>query len=192
MSPPRSEPIPDTSWDLLRSVQGDSPEGWRRLAELYAPVLRRWCRRAGLGDADADDVTQEVFLTLRRHLGSFRRDRGCGRFRAFLSSVTRTRIADHRRRRARQPPLLDADALALLQDQTLDAGAVDPEFRDLELRRALDLVRGEVTAATWQAFWRTTVEGRPAEDAAAGLGLSAGAVRLARLRVLRRLRRLLE
>jgi RNA polymerase sigma-70 factor (ECF subfamily) len=145
-----------------------------------------------LQDADADNVVQEVFVTLRRHLGSFRQDRGSGRFRCFLSTLTRTRLADHRRREARQPRLLDADALALLEGRTLDADRVDPEFRDLELRRALDLVRSETTASTWEAFWQTTVEGRAVEDVAANLGLTPGAVGSAKFRVLKRLRRLLE
>ncbi len=192
MSPPLSALAPDTSWNLLRSVQDDSPNGWARLVSLYAPVLARWCRRAGLQDADADNVVQEVFLTLRCHIGSFRQDRGSGRFRAFLSTITRTRIADHRRREARQPTLLDGNALALLGDRTLDEVAVDPQFRDLELRRTVDVVRAEVTESTWKAFWLTAVEGRSAEETAEATGLTVGAVRLAKLRVLRRLRHLLE
>jgi len=191
MSRPVSAGLPDTPWTLLHSVQDGGSEAWSRLVALYGPVVARWCRRRGLQDADADNVVQDVFVTLARHLHAFRSDRGSGRFRAFLSTVTRTRLADHHRREARQPLVLDADALAMLEGQTLDEAELDPVFRDLELRRVLDVVRAEVAETTWEAFWRTAVEGRSSEDVAAALGLSAGAVRLARLRLLRRLRRLL-
>jgi RNA polymerase sigma-70 factor, ECF subfamily len=192
MSSPLSPAVPDTSWSLLRSVQDGSPEGWSRLVFLYAPVLARWCRRAGLQDADADNVVQEVFVTLARHIISFRSDRGSGRFRAFLATVARTRIADHHRREGRRPVQLDAAACQFLKDPAPDGTQVDAVFRDLELRRALDVVRSEVAASTWEAFQRTVLEEQAAAEVATVLGLTVGAVRLARFRVLRKLRGLLE
>jgi RNA polymerase sigma-70 factor (ECF subfamily) len=54
--------------------------------------------------------------------------------------------------------------------------------------RALDAIRGEFEPRTWQAFWKTTVEGRAPKDVAAELAMSAGAVRVAKSRVLQRLR----
>ena len=194
MAPPRSGLLPDTSWSLLRSVQDGSPEGWRRIVDLYAPVVARWCRRSGLQAADVENVLQDVFLTVARHLPTFRGDRGSGRFRAWLSTITRTRLSDHHRRTEREPPAVGGDEGRRLEDVAApgEDEQVDPVFRDLELRRAIDRVRAEVAPPTWDAFWRTAVEGRSAEDAAGALGLSPGAVRLAKLRVLRRLRRLLE
>lgn len=59
------------------------------------------------------------------------------------------------------------------------------------LRRALRMLRPEFTDATWQAFWRTTVDNVPGPDVAADLGISAGAVRQAKYAVLQRLRTLL-
>jgi RNA polymerase sigma-70 factor (ECF subfamily) len=49
-------------------------------------------------------------------------------------------------------------------------------------------VRDEFEERTWQAFWLTAVEGRPADDVAADLGVSAAAVRKAKSRVLHRLK----
>ena len=54
--------------------------------------------------------------------------------------------------------------------------------------RALNLIRAEFQESTWEAFWRTTVEDQPAKDVAADLGISPGAVRVAKCRVLQRLR----
>ena len=60
------------------------------------------------------------------------------------------------------------------------------------MQRAIALVRPELQEATWQAFWRTVVEGEPTADVARELGMTPQAVRQARYRVLKRLRDELE
>jgi RNA polymerase sigma-70 factor (ECF subfamily) len=55
-------------------------------------------------------------------------------------------------------------------------------------RRALELVRGEFEERTWQMFWLVTVESRAPGDVAVEMKVTAGAVRLAKFRVLRRLK----
>jgi RNA polymerase sigma-70 factor (ECF subfamily) len=65
---------------------------------------------------------------------------------------------------------------------------VEDEGERALFARALDLIRGEFEERTWSAFWRTAVDGRAAKDVGADLGMSAGAVRVAKSRVLRRLR----
>jgi RNA polymerase sigma-70 factor, ECF subfamily len=54
--------------------------------------------------------------------------------------------------------------------------------------RALDMIRAEFEPRTWQAFWQTTIDDRAPKDVAADLGMSPGAVRVAKSRVLHRLR----
>jgi len=49
-------------------------------------------------------------------------------------------------------------------------------------------VKHEFADSTWQAFWKTGVDNRPVGQVAGELGLSAGAVYIARSRVLARLR----
>jgi RNA polymerase sigma-70 factor (ECF subfamily) len=53
---------------------------------------------------------------------------------------------------------------------------------------ALALIRSEFEPRTWQAFWLTAVEGRPPDEVSSELKMSPGAVRVAKSRVLRRLR----
>ena len=62
-------------------------------------------------------------------------------------------------------------------------------FLDELLRKALESIRGEFHERTWQAFWGVVVEGRTAADVAADLDMKPGAVRVAKSRVLLRLRR---
>ncbi len=56
------------------------------------------------------------------------------------------------------------------------------------IHRALELIRGEFAERTWQAFWRTVVDEQQAADVAKDLGMTPGAVRVAKCRVLQRLR----
>jgi RNA polymerase sigma-70 factor (ECF subfamily) len=51
-------------------------------------------------------------------------------------------------------------------------------------------VRREVSDTSWQAFWRTAVEGRAGKEVAADLGLTIAAVYHARSRILARLKEL--
>ena len=55
-------------------------------------------------------------------------------------------------------------------------------------QRALDLIKGEFEERTWRAFWRVTVDDQPTDLVAAELGMAAVAVRIAKSRVLGRLR----
>ena len=59
-------------------------------------------------------------------------------------------------------------------------------------RRGLDLVRAEFENRTWEAFWRTAVEGHAPAHVAEDLGMSVPAVYKAKSRVLRRLRQELD
>jgi RNA polymerase sigma-70 factor (ECF subfamily) len=178
----------------LHGLRDGKPEAWQRLLLLYAPVVGRWARRAGLQDADVGDVLQEVFQTAARNVAEFRRDQGSGSFVAWLATITRTRMADHHRRQGRQPAAEGgSDFRHLLEqqpspaDSSSSSGLSVPE-RHLLMRRALDLVRAEFEPTTWQAFWRTVINERDTADVADELSMTPGAVRTARSRVLRRVR----
>ncbi len=60
--------------------------------------------------------------------------------------------------------------------------------RDELVHRALEQIRAQFQAKTWKAFWRTSVDGLSAVEVADELGMSPGAVRVAKSRVLQRLR----
>ena len=180
-----------TSLSLLERLKRRDPEGWRRHVHLYGPLIYRWCRRGRLQPEDAADVTQEVFRTVAVRIGDFRRERPGDSFRGWLWTITRYKIGDHLRRLHRQPNAAggsDAqEGLLHLPEQLPDDEDAAADFSGL-VRRAMDLVRVEFGDRTWQAFWRTTVEGHAPKDVAAELGVTPDAVRMAKSRVLRRLR----
>ncbi len=62
----------ETSLSLLERVRGDvTDEAWQKLIEVYSALLRSWLTRFEVGSADADDLVQEVLLTLSRDLRNF-------------------------------------------------------------------------------------------------------------------------
>jgi RNA polymerase sigma-70 factor (ECF subfamily) len=185
-----SPPPGSTSLSLLDRVKAADPEAWRRLVHLYGPLIYQWCRRCRLGAEDAADVSQEVFRTVAARVGDFRRDRPGDSFRGWLWTIARHKIGDHLRRREREPVAAGgSEAQRRLQevpeqlsdeDEAADVGSL--------VHRALDLVRGEFEERTWRAFWRVAVEGHAPRDVAADMGITPDAVRMAKSRVLRRLR----
>ena len=69
-----------------------------------------------------------------------------------------------------------------------ESAEFDRELRRALFHRAAEQVRAEVQPATWQAFWETSIVGTSPADAAKKLGMAAGAIRVAKCRVLARLR----
>lgn len=190
---PRASEAANTSLTLLQRARANEAGAWDRLVSLYTPLVRYWCARAGLQDADADDAAQEVFLLAAKGLIDFRRDRPGDTFRGWLQTIARNALVDQLRRRARQPVGTGgSDAqikLRELSDPKVELPEEDaPEQVEALYRSALDLVRGEFEERTWQMFWQTVVEGRPSAAVAEEFGVTTAAIRKARSRVLHRIK----
>ena len=82
------------SSSLLGRVKIQDPQAWERLAELYGPVVYRWCRKSGLKAEDAVDVVQEVFRAVMTHVAEFRRECPADSFGAWLRTITRNKVRD--------------------------------------------------------------------------------------------------
>ena len=181
-----------TSSSLIERVKADDAEAWDRLVALYAPLLYHWCRRWKLQEEDLADVFQEVFKTLVVHISAFRRERQNDTFRGWLWTITRNKVLDHFRKPSHEAGGGSEGGTLLSQMPAPEAaGESDPEeeaaMRGLFLR-GLDLIRNEFEDRTWKAFWRTAVDGRAPREVAGELSMTSGAVRVAKSRVLHRLR----
>jgi RNA polymerase sigma-70 factor (ECF subfamily) len=187
-----------TSRSLLARVQADEAQAWERLVHLYAPLVVHWCRARGLQDQDAADVVQEVFRAVVAHVRAFRKERAGDTFRGWLRRITQNKLHDHFRRRGREARAEGGSSarerLAQLPgpEPAENDPVADAEGERILFGRALELIRGEFEGRTWAAFWRTALEGQAAKDVAADLAMSPGAVRVAKCRVLRRLREELD
>ena len=120
-----------------------------------------------------------------------------GTFRGWLWTITRNKIHDYHRATRRHFSAKGGSEAAWqlrqhpenadLAGEIIEPTDVD-EMRAL-LRRAIELVSADFEPATWKAFWRSTVDQLPTDIVAMELGTTPAAVRQARSRVLRRLRR---
>ena len=177
---------------LLRLRDPQDHDAWVEFVSLYEPVVYCVLRRAGLQDADALEMSQELFLAVNRNIGRWEFGAERGSFRGWLRRVTRNLVVSWVRRQKRQVKTSSLDLDALLESQpTVDSPETD-EF-DGELRRALfhqasEQVRGEVRPQTWQAFWEVAVSGTSVAETASKLGMTAGAVCVAKCRIIARLR----
>ena len=181
-----------TSRSLIRMLKLKQAHAWHRLAVLYGPVVLHWCRRAGLQQADADDVVQEVFRTVAQRVSDFRHESPGDTFRGWLWTITRNKLGDFiRRQRATTQPVGGTDAqlqMAALPDDDATLETVGRDDFGALYRRALDLIRVEFKPATWDSFWRVVVDEQSPADVANELGVSVNAVYVAKSRVLSRLR----
>jgi RNA polymerase sigma-70 factor (ECF subfamily) len=178
---------------LLRLRDSQDHEAWMEFVSLYEPVIYRLLRRHGLQDADAQEVMQDLLMAVSRSIDRWDPAKERGSFRGWLRQVARNLVINWlKQRQRRETAAGGSDILAMLNGLPGDSGPESAEFEQ-ELRRALlqraaEEVRAEVQPATWQAFWETGVVGTSPADAAQKLGMTAGAVRVAKCRVLARLR----
>ena len=179
-----------TSLSLLERARTRDAEAWRRLVQLYTPLVHFWCRRSGVTPGDVEDVTQEVFAASAQALERFRRDRPGDTFRGWLHGITRNHVLTYLRRRQTHPEA-DGGSVALAHLQQMPAPEPDAdETHELSAlhRRLVETVRREFEERTWQAFWRTVIDDRDSAAVAAELAMTTANVRQARSRVLRRLK----
>jgi RNA polymerase sigma-70 factor (ECF subfamily) len=183
----------ETSVSLLERLAGaPTDDDWRRLDELYRPLLRAWMARAGVPASDVDDLVQDVLLVLVREVAELERRRR-GAFRAWLRTIMTHRVRDHfRGERYRPAATGGSDFLRRLDELESPDSALsrlwDREHDEHVVASLMQRVRGDFAPATWQAFRRHVLEGEPAVRVAEALGLSLNSVLLGESRVLKRLR----
>jgi RNA polymerase sigma-70 factor, ECF subfamily len=182
-----------TSLSLLEGLKLEDQEAWGRFAALYGPLVYHWCRRAGLPPEDAEDVIQEVFLTVAARVAEFHRDRRGDTFRGWLRTITRHKLGDWLRREKTQERAVGGErGDPYLWEAAWDSGESSDSAETIKLyHRALDLIQAEFNPDNWQAFWRIVVENQSPADVAAEFGMTRNAVYLAKSRILRRLREVL-
>lgn len=177
----------ETSVSLLERLRRPNAQpDWTRLVALYTPLLRAWARKAGLQDADVDDLVNDVFAHLMHKLPEFQYDPKRS-FRAWLRTVTLNLWRGKQRK-------MSASTETAPLDKLPEPAVADPaeefweaDYHQFLTRRALEIMREEFQPNTWKAFWATVVDEKPVADVAKELGMSVAAVYAARHRVKGRL-----
>jgi RNA polymerase sigma-70 factor (ECF subfamily) len=183
----------ETRQSLLLRAQCGEADAWKDLTDLYRPLILGWLNRQGVPARDLEDLSQDVLLSVVKHLPRFEHSGQRGAFRAWLRTILCSRTADYWR-------VLDAGtqaqggsgataALQQLADPDSDLNRQwDAEHDRYVLDCLLDLVAEEFEPTTLRAFRRLALDGASGAAVAEELGLSVAAVYVAKSRVLARIR----
>ncbi len=185
----------ETSVSLLKLVcNSPGSTAWVRLTEIYSPFLQASLKRYNLQAADAEDLIQEVLLTVSRELPRFEHSGRTGAFRNWLRTILVHRLRHFWRSRESLPIVTGGstwtDELDQLADESSDASRHWNLTHDRHvMARLIEQVRPRFERKTWEAFQRQMFEGQRADVVAAELGMPLNSVYVARSRVLSTLRR---
>jgi RNA polymerase sigma factor (sigma-70 family) len=181
---------------LVQIRDGTNQPAWHEFVQLYGPVVYGFARKRGLQDADAADLMQDVLRSVSSAIGRLDYDRNQGTFRGWLFTITRNKVLNFfAARRIRPQGSGDTTTNRLLDaqpDGEEGADAWELEYQRRLASLAMDRIKSEFQDSTWQAFWLTAVEGLAAADVARKVGISSGAIYVAKSRVLARLKEEVE
>jgi RNA polymerase sigma-70 factor (ECF subfamily) len=174
---------------LDRARDPSDGASWRKLVDLYSPLVRAWVRPNVRQAADIEDIVQEVLTQLVGELPRFAHNGRTGAFRVWLRALTVNRLRVHWRD---HPPACGGDVIDRLNQLEDPASELshtwDAEHDRHVIETVLEAIRLEFQPTTWRAFEATVREDRPPVEVAAELGTSPNAVMIAKSRVLKRLR----
>lgn len=178
---------------LVRIRDGRDHDAWQQFVAVYAPVVYGFARKRGLQDADAADVMQDVLRSVARVAGKLNYDPGRGSFRGWLYTIARNKILNLLTASSRQERGSgDSGVRQKLEEQPAaewdSAASWEEEYERSLAALAMKQVEGEFKPTTWRAFLATAVEGRAGAEVATELGMTVGAVYVARSRVMARLK----
>ncbi len=196
------ELIPTRASLLSRLKDWENRESWQDFFDTYWRLIYGTARKAGLTDAEAQDVVQETVISVAKNIEGFRYDPAICTFKSWMLQVTRWRIINQLKKRRRSPSALAPSAsetgASSPRDDSGNPATVDripdPAVSPLEavwdeewekhlMVAALEQVKRQVDPAQLQLFDLYCIEAWPAQKVAQTLGVSVGRVYLAKHRV---------
>jgi RNA polymerase sigma factor (sigma-70 family) len=95
-----SEQLIQTRTTLLHRLKNwQDQSSWQEFFDNYWRLIYGVARKAGLNDAEAQDVVQETMISLAKNMPAFKYNRDAGSFKGWLLKLTRWRIVDQQRKR---------------------------------------------------------------------------------------------
>ncbi len=190
-----------THWSIVVEAQGESSaaqEALEKLCRIYWRPIYSFVQRQGIGQAEAEDLTQAFFADLLEHksLTAVRKEKG--RFRSFLLGALKHFLTDERRRamaikRGKGQRLIPLEELSA--DERTEMEPADPvtaeqiyerRWASTVLDRVLGLLKNEYVAAGNTLLFDSLKQllpdepGAPSQaDIAGRLGMTNNAVRQA-------------
>lgn len=174
---------PSDAWEsLLTAGMAGDARSYRRFLAAITPVIRGIVQARGraLGEAECEDVVQEVLLAIHAKRHTWRQD---APVRPWVYAITRHKVVDAFRARGRTIDLPVEDFADVLP---AEEGTDPTEQRDRDKLIAM------LDARAAGIVRMIGLEGHSAAETGARLGMSEGAVRVALHRALKALAALRE
>jgi len=139
----------------------DDQTSWQEFFDIYWQLIYRFALKAGLNNAEAQDVVQETMLAVSKHMPRFTYDPAIGTFKAWLLTLTRWRIVDQFRKRGPLVPHQshpdDSSRTATLEriadDKSPDWSAIwEMDWQKTVLSAAMDRVKHRLDPQKYQIF----------------------------------------
>ena len=188
-----NEFIPTRQSLLSRLKNWDDQESWKDFFQTYWKLIYNVAVKAGLSDADAQDVVQETVLAVAKQMPTFEYRAEGGSFKAWLLQITRRTIGHRLRKRtpveagpARAPDdsTRTPTAERIPDPASLNLDAVwEQEWQKNLVDAAMESVKRKVKPRQYQMFDTYVVKEWPVKRVCRTLHVSAAQVYLAKFRV---------
>lgn len=155
--------VPLSEW--MEAAQGGDEEAYRRLLETVRPIAYRYARRRVDSDTAAEDICQDILLTVHRVRHTFEPSRP---FEPWLYAIARSRVIDHLRKVRR------ISASEILTDVLPEVGQAGAE---MTAESALEVLE-RIPANQREAFMMLKVEGLSTQEAAERAGVTVSALKV--------------
>ena len=184
-------PLLETRSSLIQRLKATiNGESWEEFFHTYWELIYNVARRAGLSEADAQDIVQETILKIHKSLDRFEYNRKRGTFKGWLRTVTRSRLNDFFKKQQRRPPLNHPLEEAAGELQNLE----DPEGPEIEeiwdeewnrnlIQAALSRTKKLSSPKQFQIFKCHYIDEWTVRETCRTLGVNAAQVYMAKQRV---------
>jgi RNA polymerase sigma factor (sigma-70 family) len=190
--PSQAQSMWATRSSMIRDLKLEevSQERWQEFEQVYKPLLLFWMKKKSVPASAKDEVLQECWISAFKAIGKFERDADKGSFRGWLRTIVHRRVADYFRSLPKDQAVPQEWLNDIVTPEQMDAEELEEEkeaLREIEAR-ALEVIRSTTKEQTWKMFWMRVVEKVPYPEIAKQFGVSEAAVRMAKQRVVKRLK----
>ena len=175
---------------LVRLKDLDNQKAWQEFFDVYWTLLFNIARRAGLNEADAEEVVMDTVETVARKIEDFEYNRKTGRFKSWLLTIVRFKLGDRFRKKKRLAEKGEVASLdEVAEGQMMDADSSelekiwDTEWQKRMVDMALERVKQLVGHKQYQIFHCYVIQEQDADEVADFLEVSKSQVYVAKNRV---------
>src|ERR1041384_6807802 len=193
MATTHEELIPTRASLLERLKNWDDNASWKDFFYTYWKLIYGVARKAGLSDAEAQDVVQETIIAVARKIPEFAYDARVGSFKGWLMRLTEWRVNDQFRKKHFEKGGQRFPREELMSDSALEQHeqAADFNFESVWneewerhlLEAALNRVKGEIEPRQFQMFYLHVIKSMPAGQVARLLQAKLPAVYFAKYKI---------